>query len=148
MCFPCIILLDVVNVQNTKALKTLLTSKAVKLLSWFTYDFWVLGLLYWKLMSTVGKEAVFKALGNLVYLFCISFEVCTQSSEYINSYFREYFSIMIDSNYTSLRGWKNIFLFKVCSFFFNRTFLNDSTDLQKITQNGQNSDFRREYIFQ
>jgi len=51
-------------------------------------------------MSIVGKEDVFKALGNLIYLFCFRFEVCAQGRECINSYFRKYFSNAIDSNYT------------------------------------------------
>lgn len=45
------------------ALKTL-TSKTLKILVWITYDFRGLGLVYGKLMSIVGKEAVFKVLGN------------------------------------------------------------------------------------
>lgn len=45
------------------ALKTL-TSKALKILVWMTYDFRELGLVYGKLMSIVEKETVFKVLGN------------------------------------------------------------------------------------
>lgn len=128
--------MNVVNVQNTNALKTLLTSKAVKLLSWLTYDFWGLGLLYWKLMRTVGEEALLKAFGNLIYVFYFSFEVCAQGSEYINSYFREYFSTALDSKYACVfRSGRNIYCYSKFGAFFNSTFLNDSTDLQKITQN-------------
>lgn len=47
----------------------------------------------------------------MIYLFCFSFEVCAQGREYINSYFKEYFSNVLGLNYMSLQGWKkNIFI--------------------------------------
>lgn len=110
-CFIYILLLHFLIVQHVMALKTL-TSKTLKILVWITYDFRGLGLVYGKLMSIVGKEAVFKVLGNF-----FGFEVHGVRNLFIC--FSRTVLVPCQTEIRHLfRGGRKIFSFKVWGFDF------------------------------